>query len=42
MKNLKSVPVNRVGTFHCAVDDARTQAAHLMEILKLVPDNGCM
>lgn len=42
MKNLKSVLVTRVGTYHCAVDDARTQARHLMAILKLVPDNGCM
>ena len=28
----RGVPINRVGTLHCAVDDAETQARHLMDI----------
>jgi exodeoxyribonuclease VIII len=29
------VKMKRLGTYHCAVDDAVSQAAHLMEILKI-------
>lgn len=35
MKNIyPSIKLNRVGTHHNAVDDARSQALHLIEILK--------
>lgn len=41
MKSLfKNVPVDRVGTYHNALDDAKTQAMHLMKGMKLLAGGG--
>ena len=40
VKNLyPEIKINRVGTFHKAVDDAETQALHLIEIMKEIKGN---